>query len=80
MHTKVDTSDLAIQAFVTKRGRRLLLVNKRDRVQRVTLPAHAQRGSITMVAPSTGNDPPKQVTAAGTSLSLEPFEVAVVAY
>jgi hypothetical protein len=33
-----------------------------------------------MVAPSTGDDPPKQTGAAATTLTLEPFEVAVIAY
>jgi hypothetical protein len=56
------------------------LVNKRDRTQQVTLPADAQHGRATMVAPSTGDDPPKEMGAAGVTLSLEPFEVAVVAY
>jgi hypothetical protein len=35
---------------------------------------------VTMVAPSTGDDAPKQTGAAGATFSLEPFEVAVVAY
>jgi hypothetical protein len=33
-----------------------------------------------MVSPSTGDDSPKEMGAAGAGLSLEPFEVAVVAY
>jgi hypothetical protein len=80
VHTMSDTSDVAAQAFVTKRGRRLLLVNKRDRVQQVALPEDARHGGVIMVAPSTDDDPPKQTGDAGATLSLEPFEVAVVAY
>ena len=80
MHTEIGTSDMAAQAFMTKAGRRLLLVNKRDRVQQVTLPEEARHGRVTMVAPSTGDDPPKQTDEAGASILLEPFEIAVVAY
>jgi hypothetical protein len=49
-------------------------------MQQVTLPADAQGGHVTMVAPSTGDDPPMERVAAGATLSLEPFEVAVIAY
>ena len=80
VHAESGTGDVAVQAFATTHGRRLLLVNKRDRAQQVTLPADAQHGRVTMVAPSTGDDPPKEMGAAGAALSLEPFEVAVVAY
>jgi hypothetical protein len=80
VHAESGTGDVAVQAFATTRGRRLLLVNKRDRPQQVTLPADAQHGRVTMVAPSTGDDSPKEMGAAGAGLSLEPFEVAVVAY
>jgi hypothetical protein len=80
IHTEIGTNDIAAQAITTTRGRRLLLVNKRDRMQQVTLPGNAQRSSVTMVAPSTGDDPPKQTREAGARISLEPFEVAVVAY
>jgi hypothetical protein len=55
-------------------------VNKRDRAQQVTLPEEARHGRVTMVAPSTGDDPPKQTDEAGASILLEPFEIAVVAY
>jgi hypothetical protein len=80
IHTEGGTGALAMQAFATTRGKRLLLVNKRDRIQQVTLPTDAQQGRVTMVAPSTGDDAPKQTGAAGATFSLEPFEVAVVAY
>jgi hypothetical protein len=80
VYTESGTDDVAVQAFATTRGKRLLLVNKRDHTQQVTLPADAQQGRVTMVAPSTGDDPPKQTGAAGATLTLEPFELAVIAY
>jgi hypothetical protein len=76
----VSRTTPTLQVFATTRGRWLLLLNKRDRAQQVTLPADAQHGRVTMVAPSTGDDPPKGVDATGATLRLEPFEVAVVAY
>jgi hypothetical protein len=80
IHTEAGTDDVAVQAFATTRGKRLLLINRRDRMQQVTLPADAQGGHVTMVAPSTGDDLPMKRAVAGATLSLEPFEVAVIAY
>ena len=36
IHTEAGTDDVAVQAFATTRGKRLLLINRRDRMQRVT--------------------------------------------
>ena len=69
-----------MQAFETKRGKILLVINKRDRAVQFQLPAEADGASVSLVAPSTGDHPPAQEFLHGHLFSLEPFEVAVVQY
>ena len=68
------------QAFATSKGKKLLVINKRNRQQSISLPADAAGSAVSFVAPSTGDRKPQSSTLADTTLVLEPFEVAVVAY
>jgi Glycosyl hydrolases family 39 len=70
---------VSAQAFVTQGGRKLLLVNKRLRAVTVTLPKGFTAGHVMLVAPSTGDHAPMTNQVAGTSVTLEANEVAVVA-
>jgi hypothetical protein len=80
----VDTTNpngsLSVQAFETKQGKTLLVINKRNRAEQITLPADADGASVSLVAPSTGDHAPAQETLHGRTLSLQPFEVAVLQY
>jgi hypothetical protein len=78
METTEHNSDLAIQAFITEKGKKLLVINKRDKVQEVALPANIEATSVTFVAPSTGDSQPGSGQVQNNQLHLEPFEVAVV--
>jgi len=78
VQTTESNSDLAVQAFVTERGKKLLVINKRDKAQEVELPPEIEATSISLVAPSTGDSHPSDRKAQGNKLHLEPFEVAVV--
>jgi hypothetical protein len=69
-----------VQGFETSHGKKLLVLNKRNREEKVTLPTEADGSSITLVAPSTGDNEPAKETLAGHMLTLQPFEVAVVSY
>jgi hypothetical protein len=79
LETKERNSNLAVQAFETGNGRKLLVINKRDRAQEVDLPSDIKATSITFVAPSTGDGHPSSGEVQSNKLHLEPFEVAVVA-
>jgi len=70
----------AAQAFESSHGRKLLLINKRNRKQELDLPADATGATITYVSPSTGDGKPQTKPLSGRSVVLEPFEVAVVRY
>ena len=74
-----DTSYTA-QAFSTAHGKKLLVINKRNREQSISLPADAAGATVSFVAPSTADGKPKSGALAATTLVLEPFEVAVVNY
>jgi hypothetical protein len=78
METTEHNSDLAIQAFITEKGKKLLVINKRDKVQEVALPANIEATSVSFVAPSTGDGQPGTGQVQNNQLHLEPFEVAVV--
>jgi hypothetical protein len=80
VETKNSNDALSVQAFDTKQGKKILVINKRNRAAQVTLPADAEGASVTMVAPSTGDHAPAEEKLQGRSLSLQPFEVAVVQY
>ena len=70
----------AVQAFETSHGKKLLVLNKRNRKQEVTLPAEADGGRIDLVALSTGDKAPATEKLSGRVLTLQPFEVAVITY
>lgn len=78
IQTTESNADVAIQAFATERGKKLLVINKRDKAQELGLPSDTEATSITSVAPSTGDNPPSSRKVQGNKLHLEPFEVAVV--
>jgi hypothetical protein len=78
IETTERNRDLAVQAFATERGKKLLVINKRDKVQEVILPANIGATSIAFVAPSTRDGQPGSGKVQYNKLHLEPFEVAVV--
>jgi Glycosyl hydrolases family 39 len=78
--TTVGSRDLSVQAFQTKRGKVLLVINKRNRAAQVAFPADADGAAVSLVAPSTNDHAPAETTLQGHALLLEPFEVAVVQY
>jgi len=79
VETSTGSSDFAAQAFLTPRGRKLLLVNKRDRALDVVLENGSQASTLTVDATS-GEDPARAVKPAEGKLRLEPFAVTVVSW
>jgi hypothetical protein len=76
--TSVDIPYVYAQAFVTRDGKRkLLLINKRDRSFEVSTPA-AQGAGVTYVDQTTSFQPPASAQVGATALILGGYEVAVV--
>jgi len=84
VETSISSGDLSeemtAQAFVTSKGKSLLLINRRDHPQQLQLPADAAGASVTLVAPATGDHAPAQEILSSREITLQPFEVAMVQY
>jgi hypothetical protein len=79
VETSSSSSDVAAQAFLTPRGRRLLLANKRNRPVSVELP-DADKAAARTVDGQTGDGPAKIVKPADGKIVLAPFAVTVVSW
>jgi hypothetical protein len=79
VETRLASSDVSAQAFITPAGRKLLLVNKRNRSVPVMLP-DAGGATVLAVDPETGDHPARAVQLAAGTVQLEPFAVAVVSW
>ena len=77
--TSVGSKDLAAQAYITSTGRKMLIVNKRNRALEISLPDAGKASALT-VDPSTGDGPARSITTAGGTIALEPFAVTVVSW
>ncbi|MCU1226304.1 MAG: hypothetical protein JWQ42_4397 [Edaphobacter sp.] len=80
VETTNSNKALSAQGFETKGGKTLLVINKRNRAEKATLPAEADGATVSLVAPSTDDHAPAEEKLQGRVLSLQPFEVAVVRY
>ncbi|WP_431215964.1 glycosyl hydrolase family 39 [Puia sp. P3] len=72
------SESIVAQAFATKKGRRLLLINKYDRDEAIKLPDGAQW--ISYVDESTGDGPAATRPVAGGRITLKPYTVAIVEF
>lgn len=79
IETKIDSKEgITAQAFWTLTGRKLLIVNQRNRIATVSLPDSTNITQISTVDGSTGEGPPKENQPSGSTLELAPFAVTVV--
>ena len=79
VETVSGSENLSAQAFVTPAGRKLLLVNKRNREIAVSLP-DADGATVLAVDAETADGPARKVSLTGGAIRLEPFAVAVVSW
>jgi hypothetical protein len=79
VETSVSSHDLAAQAFLTSGGRKLLLVNKRNRAIEIPLP-DADKASALTVDVESGDGPAHPAKPANGKIKLEPFAVMVVSW
>jgi len=77
--TKISSHDAAAQAFITPRGRMLLLLNKRNRSIEIQVPDAAQTSAL-VVDETTGDGPARNLKPANGNIALGPFAVAVVSW
>lgn len=79
VETTLGLSDVSAQAFQTPAGRKLLLVNKRNRQIEIALPG-AEKASALAVDVETLDGPARSVNLSDGKIWLEPFSVAVVSW
>lgn len=78
VQTNGSTGQLTAQAYSTKHGKRLLLINQRNRIITITLPPEFARATFAAVDEKNGENPPTNGSVQGNTITLEPFAVAVV--
>lgn len=76
--TSFNGSEVLCQAFITAKGKKLLLINQRNKEIQINLPAEAKGAFTNYVDVTTGENPPAEIRLANTTISLKPFSVEVV--
>lgn len=76
--TQVASPDVEAQAYRTRAGRKLLLINKENAAVSVDLPPEAAGARMDVVDASTGENPAQSRTVSETQVTLAPFAVAVI--
>ena len=77
--TTIDSGDVAAQAFLTPRGRKLLLANKRNHSVQIEMP-DAEHAAARIVDEQTGDGPARMAKLADGKITLEPFAVSVISW
>jgi hypothetical protein len=78
--TNVSSPELATQAFITTAGKKLLIINKRNKEFTLTLPAEAAGAIQYSVNLTTGDNPPEQFELKEHTITVKPFSVNVVKF
>lgn len=78
VNTSAAGTAIAAQAFLTPNGKRMLLINKRNREITVRLPNIFSPGKVATVDVETGAQPPVITSLNSQQLTLQPFSVCVV--
>jgi hypothetical protein len=76
--TYEGNASIDCQAFVTKKGKRLLLINKRDKEVQMVLPSEAKGGQANSVDVTTRENPPASTSLPDNKITLKSFSVTVV--
>ncbi len=76
--TSMRGSDVISQAFITRNGKKILLINPRNKEVNINLPAETNGGTVFYVDESTGENPVAQMQFNNNSITLQPFAVVVL--
>ncbi|HEY5390524.1 MAG TPA: glycosyl hydrolase family 39 [Hanamia sp.] len=78
VNTDVNSSEVVAQGFLTTKGKKLLLINKRNKDIQITLPAGIKDAEMFLVDGDSNENPPTQDHVTDTSITLKPFSVSVI--
>ena len=76
--TNSNSSQVVSQAFITPKGKKLLLINKRNSEIQMELPVGTKNAEMFSVDGVSKENAPIQNHVTGTSITLQPFAVAVI--
>ncbi|HEX4373354.1 MAG TPA: glycosyl hydrolase family 39 [Puia sp.] len=76
--TSFNGGDVFCQAYITSKGKKILLINERNKEVKINLPAETKNASVDLVDVDTKEDPPAHSQLSDTTITLKPFSVAVV--
>jgi len=79
VNTDVNSSQVVAQAFITTKGKKLLLINKRNKDIQITLPSGIKDSEMFSVDGNSNENPPAETNVSDTSITLKPFAVTVIA-
>jgi hypothetical protein len=79
VETTTASGDISAQAFLTSTGRKLLVVNKRNRVVDIQLPDAASAHVVTVDEQSL-DGPARNLSVANGAIQIQPFAVTVVSW
>ena len=78
INTDFNIAGVSDQGFVTKEGKKILLINKKNVEVQVQLPISAKVSSMSYVDITTMENPPVKVQLTSNTVTLKPFSVAVI--
>ncbi len=78
INTNLNTAGVDDQGFVTKQGKKILLINKKNSAAQVQLPAEANNAWVNYVDITTMENPPAKMQLTSNTIYLKPFSVAVI--
>lgn len=78
VNTNGNSSQVMAQAFITPKGKKLLLINKRNEEVKMELPDGIKNAEMFSVDRASNENPPVQNHVTGNSITLEPFAVTVI--
>ncbi len=76
--TTLIGGNVMCQGFVTAKGKKILLINFRNKEIKMHLPAEVTNAVAHYVDGSTGENPAAQITLKDADITLKPFTVAVI--
>jgi hypothetical protein len=76
--TAFNGAEIIAQAFITATGKKILLINPRNKESKINLPVETKNATADYVDVSTGENPIAHMEIKDSSITLKPFAVAVL--
>jgi hypothetical protein len=78
VNTNVEGGQFMAQAFVTAKGKKIFLINPRNKDLKIKLPAEAKNAMAESIDIQTGDNPATPIQMVDASILLKPFAVSVI--